>query len=162
MKVHFLTVIGLLIAINGLAQTDSFDVFTYQPPEFFSKSVLPSRAQFSMTNKDGNFCTITLYKSQPAKDDVMKDIVSQWNDQVVKRLAKADKKPVRVMTEQLWDGWVSTLAIGNFHQGKKKCVVMLQSFRKNQASVCAVFALSDKIFKGPVENFSRNLHLKNQ
>ena len=66
------------------------------------------------------------------------------------------------MTEQLWDGWVSTLAIGNFYQNKKKCVVILHSFRKNQTSACAVFAFSDKIFKGPVEGFSQNLHLINQ
>lgn len=145
-----------------VAQSDSFDVFTYQPPEFFAKSELPSEIHFTMTNKDGSFCTITLHKSQPSKKDVMKDVISQWNEQVVKRLAKANKKPARIMTEQLWDGWVSTLAIGNFYQNKKKCVVMLYSFRKNQTSACAVFAFSDKIFKGPVEDFSKNLHLINR
>ena len=66
------------------------------------------------------------------------------------------------MTEQLWDGWVSTLAIGNFYQNKKKAVVMLYLFRKNGTSACVVYAFSDKIFKGPVESFSRDLHLINQ
>ena len=145
-----------------VAQTDSFDVFTYQPPEFFTKGALSSEVHFNMTNKDGSFCTITLYKSQSAKKDVMKDVISQWNEQVVKRLNKANKKPARIMTEQLWDGWVSTLAVGNFYQNKKKCIVMLYSFRKNQTSACAVFAFSDKIFKGSVEGFSQNLHLINQ
>jgi hypothetical protein len=41
-------------------------------------------------------------------------------------------------------------------------VVMLQSFRKNDTSAFAVISFSGKIFKGPVEIFSRNLHLKNQ
>ena len=59
------------------------------------------------------------------------------------------------MKEQLWDGWVSTLAIGNYYQNKKKCVVMLHSFRKNKTAACAVFEMSDKIFKGPVDNFSK-------
>ena len=147
------------LSVQCFAQTNSFDVFTYQPPEFFTKSELPSRVQFNMTNKDGSFCTITMYKSFPAKEDVMKDVISQWNEQVVKRLTKANKKPARIMTEQLWDGWVSTLAIGNFYQNKKKCVVMLHSFRKNNITACVVFAFSDKIFKGPVELFSKNLHL---
>ena len=145
-----------------VAQTDSFDVFTCQPPEFFTKSELPSRVMFNLTNNDTSFCTITLYKSLPSKSTVLKDVISQWNEQVVKRLTKANKKPARIMTEQLWDGWVSTLAIGNYYQNKKKCMVMLYSFRKNQTSACVVFMFSDKIFKGPVEGFSQNLHLINQ
>lgn len=152
----------VLLPITLVAQTDSFDTFIYQPPEFFDKTELKSEVYFTMTNKDGNFCTITLHKSQPAKKDVMKDVISQWNEQVVKRLAKANKKPGRIYTQQIWDGWASTVAIGNFYQNKKKCVVMLYSFRKNQTSACAVFAFSDKIFKGPVELFSKSLHLINQ
>lgn len=164
MKQYTVIIFLILLALkkNALAQTDSFDVFTYQPPEFFTKSELPSEVYFNITNRDGSFCTITLYKSQSAKKDVMKDVISQWNEQVVKRLTKANKKPARILTEQLWDGWVSTLAVGNFYQNKKKCVVMLYSFRKDQTSACAVFAFSNKIFKGPVEDFSQNLHLINQ
>lgn len=152
----------LTILSGSAAQTDSFDVFTYQSPEFFTKSELPSCVQFILTNNDTSFCTMTLYKRLPAKKDVSKDVASQWNEQVVKRLSKADKTPGRVYTEQMWDGWASTVAIGNFYQNKKKCVVMLQSFRKNKTSACAVMAFSDKIFKGPVENFSKNLHLINK
>jgi hypothetical protein len=161
MKKIILVVLLIISAGAAYTQTDSFDVFTYQPPEFFTKSELPSRVQLNMTNNDTSFCTITLYKSLPGKANVMKDVTSQWNEQVVKRLAKADKKPGKIMTEQLWDGWVSTLAIGNYYQNKKKCVVMLHSFRKNKTSACAVFEMSDKIFKGPVEIFSKNLHLIN-
>ena len=115
-----------------------------------------------MVNNDTSFCTITLYKSVVAKKNVMQDVSSQWSEQVVKRLTKANKKPAKVMTEQLWDGWISTLAIGNFYQNKKKCVVMLNSFRKDQVSAVVVFAFSDKIFKGAIETFSQNLHLNTQ
>lgn len=154
---------GALFYASGLfAQTETFDLFTYLPPAFFIKSELPSRVQFNLRNNDTSFCTITLFKSLPAKADVMKDVISQWNEKVVKRLSKANKKPAKIMTEQLWDGWVSTFAIGNFYQNKKKCVVMLYSFRKNNKVACAVFEMSDKLFKGPVETFSKNLHLINQ
>ena len=152
----------LTILTGSSAHTDSFDVFTYQPPEFFTKNKLPTQVQFNLTNNDTSFCTITLYKSRPAKADVMKDVTSQWNEQVVKRLSKADKKPGRVYTQQMWDGWASTVAIGNFYQNKKKCVVMLHSFRKGKTTACAVIEMSDKYFKGPVELFSKNLHLKKQ
>ncbi len=162
MKQYFLIPFILFATIHVFAQTSTYDVFTYQPPEFFTKSELPLSVQFILTNNDTSFCTITLYKSQIAKADVMKDVSSQWNEQVLKRLPKADKKPAKIMTGQYLDGWESTLAIGNFYQNKKKCVVILHSFRKNKTSVCAVIAFSDKIFKEPVENFSKNLHLINQ
>jgi hypothetical protein len=160
LNAYFLTLIVLLAATDVVAQTDSFDVFIYQPPEFFTKTELPSRLQFHLTNNDTSFCTIILYKSRPAKGDVMKDVLSQWNEQVVKRLAKVSKTPLKIMTEQLWDGWASTLAIGNFYQNKKKAVVMLCSFRKNKTTAFAVYEMSDKSFKGLVEMFSKNLHLK--
>ena len=161
-KKQFLVFMIMFTTINIFSQTDSFNVFTYQPLEFFTKSELPSRVQFNYANNDTSFCTITLYKSQPAKADVMKDVISQWNEQVVKRLAKASKKPLKIMTEQLWDGWASTLAIGNFYQNKRKAVVMLYSFRKNKTTAFVVYEMSDKSFKGPVELFSKNLHLINQ
>ena len=160
MKKQFLVLMIMFTTINIFSQAGSFDVFTYQPPEFFTKSELPSRVQFNITNNDTGFCTITLYKSQPAKADVMKDVISQWNEQVAKRLSKADKKPGRVYTQQMWDGWASTVAIGNFYQNKKKCVVMLNSFSKYNQTVCVVFEMSDKNFKPVVELFSKNLHLK--
>jgi len=141
------------------AQTDTFDVYTYQIPEFFTKSELPSQVQLSMTNEDGSFCLITMYKSQPAKKDILKDISSQWNEQVLKRLTKADKKPQKILTEQMWEGWASTLGIGNFYHNKKKAVIILNSFRSGKTTACVVFAFTDKIFKGPVEAFSNNLHL---
>ena len=159
MKNQFLVLMIMFTTINIFSQTGSFDVFTYKPPEFFTKSELTSRLQFNMINNDGNFCTITLYKSLPAKADVMKDVISHWNEQVVKRLSKADKKPGRIYTQQMWDGWASTVAIGNFYKNKKKCVVMLYSFRKNKITAFVVFEMSDKSFKPVVENFSKNLHL---
>jgi hypothetical protein len=157
-----LSTLLLLLQTRCFAQADSFDVFSYQSPEFFTKTELPSSLQFSLSNADGHFCTLTLYKKQPAKKDGMKDVISQWNEQVVKRLTRANKKPAKIMTDQPWDGWASTLAIGNFYQNKKKCIVMLFSFRKDQSTACAVFAFTDRIFKGTVEAFSRNLQLNDQ
>ena len=77
MKLYLLIQASLLL-LSGqcFSQTDSFDVFTYRSPEFFTKSELPSRLQFTMSNADGNFCTITLYKSQYTKEDVMKNVPS--------------------------------------------------------------------------------------
>ncbi len=150
-----------LVSLQCIAQSDSFDIFTYKTPELFTRSVLPSRVQFNLTNSDTSFCTITLYKSQASKADIKKEINRLWSGYVVKQLAKADKKPQRILTEQLWEGWASTIAIGNFYQNKKKCVVILNSMTKDGRVAFVVFAFSDKYFKGPVEFFSKELHLIN-
>ena len=152
--------IGIFLFVSRCAAQDStFDVFTYRPPEFFTCVALPSKVQFSFANSDTSFCRITLFKTQPAKNSAGKDVLSQWSQQVAGHLKGADKKPGRILEGRLWDGWVSTVAIGNFYQAGKKCVVMLNSFRKGDLSCFVVFAFSDKSFKGPVEDFSRNLHL---
>ena len=150
----------LFCLLQGFSQTDSFDVFTFQAPESFTKSALPSRVQFNLSNNDTSFCTITLYKSQSSKTDIKNEITRLWTGYIVKQFSRADKKPQRILTEQLWDGWASTLAIGNFYQQKKKCVVMLNSFTKDGKTAFVVFAMSDKSFKAPVEHFSKELHIK--
>ncbi len=155
-------VVSLLIAGQCFAQTEIFDIFTYQPPSYFYKSELPAGVQFSSSNNDTAFCSIILYKSIPAKADWMKQVLQHWNERVVKQLAKADKKPVKIMTGQRVDGWESTLCIGNFYRNKKKAVVMLNAYRNGTISTCVVYAFSDKIYKEPVEKFSNNLHLPNQ
>ncbi len=155
MKYSLLLFFFFFIVADLQAQTNSFDVLTFQSPEYFIKSELPSSVQWSMKNNDTSFYVIIVYKSLSAKDDIVKDVTAQWNEQVVKRLTKGGKKTLKIMTEQLWDGWASTLAIGNFYQSKKKCVVMLYSFRKDKVAACAVYALSDKLFKEPIKIFQK-------
>ena len=126
-KQLLICIVVMAITANGISQSGSFDIFTYEAPELFIKSELPARVQFSMKNNDTSICLITIYKSQPAQQDVTKDIMAQWNEYILKPLNKAGKKPLRIFTQQFWDGWISTVAIGNFYQGKKKSIVMLSS-----------------------------------
>lgn len=161
MKKGILMLVVAFAYLNATAQIDSFDVFTFRPPEFFVRSEVSSALQFSLKSSDGNFCTITLYKSQQVREDSMKVMISQWNEQVLKKLDKANKKPLKVMTGKQWDNWSSIVAIGNFYQRKKKCVVMLNSFVNNQTTSCVVFAFSDPLFKNAIQDFSKNLHLIN-
>lgn len=159
MRILLLAIVSVVGVSQGFAQIDSFDVFTYRSPEFYTKSVSEEAIRFALIAGDSNFCTITLYRSVDAKKDVMKDVASQWKEQVVKRLTRADKKPAKIMTGKTWDGWKSIVAIGNFYRNNKKCVVMLQSFAKDRTSGFVIFAFSDPLFKSAVEDFSKNLHL---
>jgi hypothetical protein len=161
MKHKLLTSItGWLLCLGSFAQTQNFDVFTFIVPEFFTKTVLPSQVQLSLKNNDTSFCNITIYKSRTATEESTKVVMALWKERVLKKLNKAVSKPSNIATGQQTDGWTTALAIGNFYQNKKKCVVMLWYFRKENQSACVVFAFSDKLFKQPVELFSNTLHLK--
>jgi hypothetical protein len=159
-KQIYLTAILYIICSAVFAQKDSLDVFYYQQPEFFTKSEFPSRVEYSLQNKDGSFCTITIYKSSLSEGDTLKTIMQQWNDQVFNILTKADKEPARIMTGKSVDGWASSVAIGNYFQNEKKAIVMLNSFKTGKTAACVVFTCSDKSFKLPIDEFSKNLHLK--
>jgi hypothetical protein len=78
---------------------------------------------------------------------------------VLERLPKANDKPLQVFTNEVWDGWESTVAVGNFYNNDRKCVVILNSFRNNTQSACVIFEMSDRLFQPVVEKFSKNLHL---
>jgi len=159
-------IIGLILitcthlSLRSFGQSNRFDVFNYEAPEYSTKSELQSKVQFNLTNSDSIFCTITLFGGKLIKGDT-NVLNRQWNEYVIKRLTKADKKPQQILSGKQWDGWNHTVAIGNFYRNKKKCVVMLNSFTKDKVSAAVVFALSDKSFKQPIELFSKQLHLNN-
>ena len=158
-KKLLLFIVLLSFCQRMFSQTDSFSVFRYEPPAYFTKTQLSSSVRYTLKNSDISICTITLIKSMPAKEDVMKDVLNQWNAYVFKRLTKANAKPLQILTKEIWDGWESTLAIDNFYYNNRKCVVMLNSFRKNKESACVLFEMSVRLFQPVVENFSKKLHL---
>lgn len=152
----------MLLSMNQtVAQTDSFSVFTCKSPQFFTKSKLPARLQYNLKNNDTSFCTITLYKTQPATINDTADIKGRWMEYAVKRLTKADKAPAKIYTGEVLDGWASTVAVGNFYEKKKKGVVMINMFTKNKITACVVYVMSDRIFMPVADTFSRNLHFIN-
>lgn len=161
-KSSLFAVISFFSFNMGFSPVESFDVFRYQKPGFFTKSELPLSVQYSLSNKDGGFCAITLYKSLPSKEYTLQTIQNQWNELVLKILTKAKKRPVQTKTGQDIEGWASSLAMGNIYKRAKKAIVILFAFKAEKRSACVVFTYSDKSCKGPIDDFSKNLHLIQQ
>ena len=73
----------------------------------------------------------------------------------------ADQFIGKVLAEKYQiDSLLSEGDLGNFYHGKKKCVVMLDSFKKDGRTAFVVYAMSDRIFQPAIESFSKELHLK--
>jgi len=45
------------LTVQDFAQTDGFDIFSFQPFEFFTKSKLLTRQPFNLSDDDTSFCT---------------------------------------------------------------------------------------------------------
>ena len=144
---------------DTLQPRGEYNVYKYQPPEFFTKTESAERLEFSMRNNDTSFCRINLYPAGKAGRDSMQEIKTLWSTYVYKAFSRADSLPVNIMSGNKIDGWQSVLGLGNCYVGGKKCVMMLFSFRRDTLMAFSTALMSERIFKPPVESFYQSLHL---
>jgi hypothetical protein len=146
---------------NANAQT-LYSIFSYKLEEGFDTLQMPKYVLHRMEKEDGSFCDIALYKAEKSKGDGNKNILSQWNKAIVKTFDSASKKPIKIYSGKKIDGWDIKVAVGNFYVGKKKCVVMLNSFSKDDRTAIVTYAFSDRLYQWVVEEFSNNLKMPNK
>jgi hypothetical protein len=139
-----------------------YSIFSYKLEEGFDTLQMPNYVLHRMEKEDGSFCDITLYKAEKSKGDGNKNILSQWNEAVVKTFDSASKKPVKIYSGKKLDGWDSKVAIGNFYVGKKKCVVVLGSLSNGNRTAFVTYAFSDRLYQWNVQEFSKNLRIPNK
>jgi hypothetical protein len=158
MKNILLSLTFSLLLHQAFSQSDTFDIFSYKVPEFFSRQTLANSIVLSLSDKGGTACTITLYKSQPSTESDLKNLKRQWNEQVVKRYNGITSKP-QIHTGQAVDNWKTSLGIGNCKINKKKNIVMLNSYTGQGSTAFVVYSFNDPIFQGPIGAFSNDLKL---
>ena len=152
-----LTFTLIFITSVSFSQTDTFDVFTYQKPEFFSRQVLANSIVLSMTD-NGNTCTITLYKSTTFTGSDSRNLMRQWNNDIIKRYNGISPKP-QLHTGAMVNEWNSTLGIGKCTINKKSNIVMLNSNTRQGKTASVVYSFNNPIFQPVIEKFSANLKL---
>jgi hypothetical protein len=160
-KAFFLFFILCAFVQNTNAQT-LYSIFSYKLEEGFDTLQMPNYVLHRMEKEDGSFCDITLYKAEKSKGDGNKNILSQWNEAVVKTFDSASKKPVKIYSGKKLDGWDIKIAVGNFYVGKKKCVIMLNTFSKDDRTAIVTYAFSDRLYQWNVQEFSKNLRIPNK
>jgi hypothetical protein len=146
---------------NTNAQT-LYSIFSYKLEEGFDTLQMPNYVLHRMEKEDGSFCDITLYKAEKSRGAGNKNILNQWNEAVVKTFDRASKKPVRMYSGKKIDGWDSKVAVGNFYVGKKKCVVVLNAFSRDNRTAIVTYAFSDRLYQWIVQEFSNNLKIPNK
>jgi hypothetical protein len=158
MKKILLSLTLTLLIQYAFSQSDTFDIFSYKVPQFFSRQTLANTIVLSMSEKSGIACTITLYKGQPSKEDDTANLIRQWNNEVRKRYNGATSKP-QLHTGAIIDNWKSTLGIGKSTINKKSNIIMLNSYSNSSTTGFIIYSFNDPIYKGPIEFFAENLKL---
>ena len=94
----------LVISSNCFAQTETFDIATYTPPEGFKRDSKPGVVNYTNVNETkGSFCVITIYASTASSGNAEKDFTNEWNELVVTPY-KAEANP-KTETQTMADGW---------------------------------------------------------
>lgn len=94
----------LLLSVQAIAQTETFDIVTYTPPKDWSKDAKPGVMNYMTVNKsNGGFCVIAMFASKVSTGDAQKDFAREWNE-LVATPYKAEETP-KSETQSTEDGW---------------------------------------------------------
>ncbi len=95
----------LLLSIQAIGQTETFDIVTYKPPKDFKKEVKPGVVNYTNVNTtSGGFCVIALFASTASTGDVEKDFEREWKELVVTPYkAEENPKTEKQTTAEGWD-----------------------------------------------------------
>ena len=94
----------VFISIQAIAQTETFDIATYTPPNGFKKDAKPGVVNFTNVNATtGGFCVIAMFASTTSTGDAEKDFEREWAALVVTPY-KAKVNP-KTETQTNAEGW---------------------------------------------------------
>src|SRR5690242_19427682 len=100
----FLLPMLFAITIQTIAQKQTYDLVSYNPPAGWKKEVKTNLTVYTMTdNKKNSWCQIFLVKSTTSKGSIEADFESEWRE-----LAITNYKPTgtpNISEVQEADGW---------------------------------------------------------
>ena len=121
MKKNFYFFICMLMStfsiINTSAQTETFDIATFIPPQGWQRSDSNGTVLYQdmkSTNGKTSFCFIYLYPSHSGSANAIKNFESEWNYRVV-RTTGTKTKP-KTQSEKTPDGWTVVTGYTNITQ----------------------------------------------
>ncbi|HWR33064.1 MAG TPA: hypothetical protein VN451_06045, partial [Chitinophagaceae bacterium] len=98
------TIFFLLLSVQAISQTETFDIATYTVPDDFKKDSKPGVINFTNINtSSGTFCVITIYASTTSSGNAQKDFTNEWNELVVTPY-KTETNP-KTETQTSAEGW---------------------------------------------------------
>lgn len=115
-----------LVATEGTAQHEVFDIFRYTPPAGWVKEVKDNITAYTKTNnQDNTWCIINIVKSTASKGSIDKDFESEWAELAV-RSYKAYGLVGNPVLEK--DGWRIKSGTGKFNFNNSEAATLITTF----------------------------------
>jgi hypothetical protein len=113
---YILILLGLFILSPAVAQTETFDILTFNDPTDYPRTVGADYVSFVKTAGTG-YCQIIVYRSRAGNGEPTQEFKNEWAD-LIKKIRKADV-PANVDHKILADGWsiVMGSAVIQFDKG---------------------------------------------
>lgn len=138
------------------AQTETFDIVTYQAPHGWKKQSTPTTVSFStVDNAAGTWCQVAIYNSVPSSGNPAADFSSEWKALVKPETYTGATEPTPTPSES--DGWTRNVGASQFKwQGKDSYALLMNVSGYGKMLTVFVSGNSEK-YNGEVEAFSKSL-----
>nr|WP_294902854.1 hypothetical protein [uncultured Lacibacter sp.] len=135
---YFFLIVLLFTQCSAKAQQQTFDIFTFTPPQKWSKSSKENSLLFAITNNSQRtWAQIDMLKKTASLGTAEADFKSEWQELVVKRYGVTGE-PLAIDT-QTYQGWKLYTGLGKFVFNKDTSSVLLNTF--SDGINCASFLL---------------------
>jgi len=150
---------AILLSHYCHAQTETFDITTYQPPIGWKKTNGQGYVLFE-DHKSGNnagFCILVVYASRNSSGDADKDFQQEWNDLVVKPNGNVSQP--KIEREKTPEGWMAVTGVTTLKENNVEYALMLVS-ASGFGKVTSVLAkVSGDKYMPVIENFLNTMQL---
>ncbi len=98
------TIFFLLLSVQVISQTETFDIITYTSPKNWKKDAKSDVVNYMNVNTTTRgFCVIALFASKTSTGDAQKDFIREWSE-LVATPYKAEENP-KPETQNTDEGW---------------------------------------------------------
>jgi len=144
---------------NAFAQKETFDLYTFTPPEGWIKNVEENFVSYIITNnKTKSWCRINIAKSTISKGSIEADFESEWQDLIVKNFHPIGEPKVSEIQEA--EGWKIKAGISKFIFENKEATVMLTSVSGFERCLSIVAMTNNDSYIKDVQAFIESIDLK--
>ncbi len=155
-KIFFLVMI--CCSLKGMAQTETFDMVTYNAPKNWKKDIKQGVVFYTNVNAvTGGYCVIGIYAGTPGNGDAQKDFEKEWKDLAVTPY-KADPN-AKPEIETTADGWKQLTAASKIIQENVDALVILSVFSGFGKTTSILANLNDQSYLPLIDSLLANIKL---
>jgi hypothetical protein len=149
--------IVLLLALCGLAgslaaQTETFDITKYTPPQGWKKDVKADSVSFTITDaSQSRYCIIAVYTARSSVGDAAADFAAEWAELVVKPFGAGENPPTQSMLTT--SGHKAIAGAAAFKNQGTDNAVMLAAFTVSGKTASVVVLMNSMDHQAEVKKF---------